>query len=154
MKHAVIVGIIGLGIIAQEPPAMAQEIGQPGLWETTITTVSYGPRDKVPASTTTRVTMECFRANEMDADELLGKPESAERLKGSCWKSGSRRETGKSQVKMTCVDGTTAEAVTKIESDGSRGFMLVFNVPQQGATSMTGVSKKISDSCDAAVPSK
>ena len=152
MKLAVIVGIIGLGALG--PPAIAQDPGKPALWETTITTESYGPRDRAPARTTTRVAKECVTASDNDAEGLLGKPENMERLQGKCWKSGSRHEPGKTQVKMTCVDGTTAEAVSRTEPDGSRGFMLVFNVPQQGAMSMTGVSKKISDSCDAAGPSK
>lgn len=154
MKHAVIMGIIGLGTIALGLPAMGQDTGQPALWETTITTESYGPRDRAPTRTTTRVAKECVKANDKDADELVGKPENMERLKGKCWRSESRQEPGKSQVKMTCADGTTAEVVSRTEPDGSRGFMLVFNVPQQGAMSMTGVSKKISDTCDAAVPSK
>ena len=152
MKHAVIVGIIGLGALGL--PAMAQDSRQPALWETTITTEAYGPRDGEPARTSRKVTKECVKANDKDADELLGKPENAERLKGKCWQSGSRQEPGKSQVKMTCADGTTAEVVSRTEPDGSRGFMLVFNVPQQGALSITGVSKKISDTCDAAGPAK
>lgn len=152
MKHAVIVGIISLGVLGL--PAMAQDPGQPALWETTITTESYGPRDREPARLSRKVTKECVKVNDKDADELLSKPENLERLKGKCWKSGSRREPGKSQVKMTCADGTTAEAVSRTEPDGSRGFMLVFNVPQEGALSMTGVSKKIADTCDAAGPSK
>lgn len=154
MKHAVIMGIIGLGAIALGTPAIAQDPGQPALWETAITTETYGPRDREAARTTRKVTRECVKVNDKDADELLSKPENLERLKGKCWKSGSRQEPGKSQVKMTCADGTTAEVVSRTEADGSRGFMLVFNVPQQGALSMTGVSKKISDTCDAAVPSK
>jgi hypothetical protein len=152
MKHAVIVGIVGLGALV--PPAMAQDSGKTALWETTITTETYGPRDRAPARITTQVEKECVMANDKDADKLLGKPENVERLKGKCWESGSRQEPGKVQVKMTCADGTTAEAVSRTEPDGSRGFMLVFNVPQQGALSMTGVSKKISDTCDAAGPSK
>jgi len=154
MKHPIIAGIIGLGTLALGLPAMAQDPRQPALWETTITTETYGPRDREPARTTTRVTKECVKANDKDAEELLGKPENMERLKGKCWKSASRQEPGKTQVKMTCADGTTAEVVSRTESDGSRGFMLVFNVPQEGALSMTGVSKKISDTCDAGGPSK
>jgi hypothetical protein len=152
MKHAVIAAIIALGALA--PPAMAQDAGKPALWETTITTETYGPRDKTPARVNKRVAKECVAPSDNDAEDLLGKPESVERLQGKCWKSASRQEPGKSQVKMTCVDGTTAEAVSRTEPDGSRGFMLVFNVPQQGAMSMTGVSKKISDNCDAAAQSK
>ncbi len=55
---------------------------------------------------------------------------------------------------MTCADRTTAEAVSRTAPDGSRGFMLAFNVPQRSALSMTGMSKKIADTCDAAMPSK
>ncbi len=127
--------------------AAAADAPQQGIWETSLKIENYGPRDHLPSKTATRVERACATARDREAEELLKRGDQLGSLNGKCWISESRKDANRAQVKMTCADGSTAEAATRTEPDGSFGYMLVFNIPEQGALAVTATSKKIADVC-------
>lgn len=140
--------VLAAAAFAAAPAIAPAADGEPrGIWETTLKIESFGPRDTLPAKSATRVERECANVRDKDAEALLKRSDELGALKGKCWITDSRKEPNRSQVKMTCSDGTTAEAATRTDPDGSLGYMVVFNIPDQGALSITARSKKIAEVC-------
>jgi len=131
-------------------PLMAQTPApQPdySLWETVSKIERYGPRDRTPAKVDTRTTKHCLSTRERTADQLMQQEEMMRKMKGRCWVADKREDDTRSQVKWACKDGTTAEIATRIEPPNKLGYMMVFNIPNEGALSITAESMRVADSC-------
>lgn len=137
----------------QTPPgtAIASDYSQ---WETVARYERYGPKDREPAKVDTRVFKHCSRPQDQSAEELMKQEEMMKRLKTQCWVGEKREEAGRTQVKWACRDGMTAEIATRAESKSRIGYMMVFNVPGQGALSIKAESLKIAETCEAGSSAK
>jgi hypothetical protein len=126
---------------AQEPKY------SPGLWESFVVIERFASSDGKPSKRDIRKDNICIVPGDEKAMQPMFSPEIAGSLKGKCWQSDSREEPGKKQVKMACENGTTAESVVRLETDGSIGSMIVLNVPGQGGLKLQGRSRKVAETC-------
>ncbi len=139
--------------VAQTPPPAPSQPAVPAAseysqWETVARYERYGQKDREPAKVDTRVFKHCSRPQDQSAEEVMKQEELMKRLKTQCWVGEKREEAGRSQVKWACRDGMTAEIATRTESAARIGYMMVFNVPGQGALSIKAESLKIADTCE------
>jgi hypothetical protein len=130
---------------AVQPPGSAT---RSGLWETRKLIEQFEPNSTVVKRRTGKVEKECVQPGTNEARSTIINIDALPLSMEKCWKSDARSEGNKTQVKMACKDGTTAEAVSRIEADGSIGFMTVFNIPKEGSITITGTSRKIADACE------
>jgi hypothetical protein len=120
------------------------------LWETVSRSERYGPRDRTPTKVDTQTFRRCLAPRQVSADELMNNEDMMRRLRGNCWISSQRGDADLRQVKWACNSGVTAEIVTRQPAPNRLGYMLVFNIPNEGAVSITAESMQIADSCDPA----
>lgn len=144
---AMVVAASPLLVTAQAQPGGAAQPSSFSLWETVTKIERYGPRDREP-KVERRVEKRCLGPQERSAEEMLKREEMMKRLGTQCWVSGKREEAGRSQVKWACNDGTTAEIATRQPAPNRIGYQVVFNIPQQGALSITAESMRVADTCE------
>jgi hypothetical protein len=132
---------------AQDAPKTAQAASDYSLWETVSRFERFGPRDREPR-VERRVEKSCLGPRERTAEEMLKNEDVMKRLRTQCWVTDKREEAGRSQIKWACRDGTTAEIATRQPAANRIGYQVVFNIPQQGALSITAESLRIADTCE------
>lgn len=131
------------------PPTAAQAAPSDyALWENVIKIDRYGPRDSQPAATERRVNKLCLRPQDRTAQALMKQQDVLSRLQGGCWVTQDRQEENRTQVKWACKDGTTAEVATRHPAPNRIGYMVVFNIPNEGAISIQAEAIKIADVCE------
>ncbi|MDX2219473.1 MAG: hypothetical protein SF172_10655 [Burkholderiales bacterium] len=146
---AVMIAALPASLTAQAPAGSGAAPSSFALWETVSRIERYGPRDREP-KVERRVEKQCLGPQQRTADELLQREDMMKRLNTQCWVSEKREDAGRSQMKWACKDGTTAEIATRQPAPNRIGYQVVFNIPQQGALSITAESMKISDTCEPA----
>jgi hypothetical protein len=122
------------------------------LWETVSRSERYGPRDRTPAKVETQTFQRCLAPRQVTADELMKNEALMLKLKGNCWITSKREEADRNQVKWACHSGVTAEIATRQPAPNRLGYMLVFNIPNEGAVSVTAESMQVADTCDPTKP--
>ncbi|MBL8516859.1 MAG: hypothetical protein JNM76_07795 [Betaproteobacteria bacterium] len=133
-------GVVASGARAETPPSFS-------LWETVSKIERYGPRDREP-KVERRVEKQCLGPKQRNAEDMLKFEDMVKRLSTQCWVSDKREAEGRSQIKWTCKDGTTAEIATRQPAPNRLGYQVVFNIPRQGALSITAESLRIADTCE------
>lgn len=118
------------------------------MWENVIKIERYGPRDRQPAATERKINRLCLRPQDRTAQALMNQEDALKRLKGACWITQDRKEADRTQVKWACKDGTTAEVATRQPSPNRIGYMVVFNIPNEGALSIQAEAIRIADVCE------
>jgi hypothetical protein len=149
-----VAGIVAVVASVSHGAAAQQPKYSPGLWESFVVIERFASSDGKPSKRDIRKDNICVVPGDDKAMQPMFSPEIASRLKGKCWQSDSREEPGKKQVKMACENGTTAESVVRLETDGSIGSMIVLNVPGQGGLKLQGRSRKVADTCPAQIQGK
>lgn len=119
--------------------------GEP--WTATTIYEYYGARDREPAKRERKQTMICAAPGKFDSSNAAN-AELPPEYKNNCWVNDKRVEMTRQQIKYTCKDGTTLEAVTRRDSDSSFGSQIVANVPKQGAVSITRSFRRAPGTCD------
>lgn len=133
------------------PAALASaQTGQSdySLWENVLKIERYGPRDRTPIATERRVNKLCLRPQDRTAQALMKQEDVLARLRGGCWVTQDRQEADRTQVKWACKDGTTAEVATRQPAPNRIGYMVVFNIPNEGAVSIHAEAIRIAEVCE------
>jgi len=129
------------------PPAGAAAAVQGEPWLVTTLYEFYGAKEREPSKRERKQSVVCARNGSIDVVSAANAELPAD-YKDQCWVSDRRAEPTRQQVKYACKDGTTAEAATRREQDGSFGSQIVMNVPDKGAISITRTMRKVAGVCD------
>jgi len=128
-------------------PAGAAAAVQGEPWLVTTLYEFYGAKEREPSKRERKQSVVCARNGSIDVVSAANAELPAD-YKDQCWVSDRRAEPARQQIKYACKDGTTAEAATRREQDGSFGSQIVMNVPDKGAISITRTMRKVAGVCD------
>ncbi len=129
------------------PAAGAAAAAQGEPWLVTTLYEFYGAKEREPSKRERKQSVVCARNGSIDVVSAANAELPAD-YKDQCWVSDRRAEPARQQIKYACKDGTTAEAATRREPDGSFGSQIVMNVPDKGAISITRTMRKVTGVCD------
>lgn len=148
---ALLIAIVPCASVAQSENKNPTQTSSFSLWETVFRVERYGPRDREP-KVERRVEKRCLGPQERSGEAVMNREEAMKRLGAQCWVSAKRAEADRSQVKWACKDGSTAEIATRQPAPNRIGYQMVFNIPQQGALSITAESMQVADTCEPGPP--